>query len=40
MEMRGQIYDPAALIPEKELPLSIAQKIWRAPELIWTLKKK
>jgi hypothetical protein len=35
MEVSGQLHAPAALLPEKQLLVPIAQEAGWAPELLW-----
>jgi hypothetical protein len=35
MEKSGQLYDPAALPPEKEHPVSIGYEAWWVPVPVW-----
>jgi hypothetical protein len=36
----GQFYDPAALHPEKELPVPIGKEPRRAPEPVWAMRRE
>jgi hypothetical protein len=36
MELSGQLHDPAALLPDKEPPVSTRQEAGWAPEPVWT----
>jgi hypothetical protein len=36
MEVNDQLHDPAALTPEKELPVPIEYEAGWAPEPVWT----
>jgi hypothetical protein len=37
LEMRGQIHGPAALLPEKDPPVSIGQEVGWTPEPVWMM---